>query len=140
MDLMNCKGLLKEVNADIEFLEYRTKEAEHKREVFRRALQMHMDAIEVLRDRIGKKTDALKVLEEYADTLDPAHGQIVKLRLLDGLEWSEVAEATGFSLKHVQRIYKEELQRFPPEVWERFCRKWEQESGSSDSGRTEESL
>ena len=127
MVLKDCKGLQLSVDHDMNDLEYRTGIMKHWKEIMTEVLRKYAELIEVLNMRIGQRVEALRILEEYIDTLDPSHGQIVRLRLLEGMKWAEIASVTGYCIQQTRRIFYEEMEMLPDDVQERFSALWDPE-------------
>lgn len=70
-----------------------------------------------LEAEINQDIDALVDLKrdvrmEISELIDPEQSLILELRYLSGKSWEEIAEATGYSVRHVARIHGRALQNF----------------------------
>ena len=60
-----------------------------------------LDALEASAARLSRRRD---LLQKIIDSTPPKPREILQLRYLEGRTWAQIAEATGYSSQHVQRL------------------------------------
>ena len=60
-----------------------------------------LDALEASAARLSRRRD---LLHRIIDATPPKPREILRLRYLEGRTWAQIAEATGYSAQHVQRL------------------------------------
>lgn len=94
----------------LQIIDDQLRKMEADRDAFTKVLQMRQDIIDDLYSQLREASAEVATLEEQIKRA--AHSDIIALRALDGLTFSQIGKATGYSERQVQRIYKAFVQTF----------------------------
>ncbi len=88
----------------LQIIDDQLRKMEADRDAFTKVLQMRQDLIDDLYSQLREASAEVATLEEQIKRA--AHSDIIALRALEGLTFSQIGKATGYSERQVQRIYK----------------------------------
>ena len=111
------EGLSKRLDNSLRLLEYHTEQLEYYRDLFRGLLQMRVEIIEELQRKAEEQEKLLQVITDYCSGITPkTRGEILRLRLIEGLTLSEISDLCDYSKENCSRICRAELAVLPEEI------------------------
>ena len=111
------KSLYKKLDYTLKLIEYHTGQLEYYRDLFRGLLQSRRDTIEALQREAEEQEKILQDITDYCSGIVPAaRGEVLRLRLIEGLRWAEISDICKYSKEYCIRIYREELAKVPEDI------------------------